>query len=158
MDTSGLILLARTKAAQRALSAEFAARRVRKTYHAVIMGAPREESGVIDLPLRADWPNRPKQMVCREAGKTAITEWVVETRLGSRSLIRLHPLTGRSHQLRVHMAAMGWPILGDPFYAPAEAAAPRLMLHASHVTWRMGGRAASAAAPHPFQAAASGFF
>lgn len=152
LATSGLILLARTKRAQRDLSAQFAARDVAKTYFALVHGAPGEEAGVVDLPLRADWPNRPRQMVCREHGRPAVTEWAVERRLGAAALMRLHPLTGRSHQLRVHMAEMGWPIIGDPLYATGDArAAPRLMLHAARIEWRAGdGGRRTAASPPPF--------
>lgn len=152
LDTSGLILLARTKRAQRALSAQFAAREVAKTYYALVHGAPEANGGAIDLPLRCDWPNRPRQMVCHESGKPAVTEWEVAERRGDVTLMRLHPLTGRSHQLRVHMAEMGWPILGDPLYAAGAAAdAPRMMLHAAWIEWRRAdGSRRSAASPPPF--------
>lgn len=149
MATSGLLLLARTKAAQRSLSAQFEARTISKTYYALVTGAPEADGGVIDLPLRADWPNRPLQMVCHEAGKPSVTEWAVEERRGATTLMRLHPLTGRSHQLRVHMKVMGWPIIGDTFYDGATAS--RLMLHAGKIEWMRGdGARAKAASPHPF--------
>ncbi|MGB0505625.1 MAG: RluA family pseudouridine synthase [Pikeienuella sp.] len=138
MDTSGLILMARNKRAQRIISGQFAKRITKKTYYAMVEGVPETDEGEITLPLIADWPNRPRQMVCYERGKPAKTLWQVVARYEGKSLIRLTPETGRSHQLRVHMAEIGHPILGDPFYAPptALAAAPRLMLHAAQLSWR----------------------
>ncbi len=135
MDTSGLLVLGRTPDCHRALSAMFASRSVHKTYEARVWGCPACESGEVDAPLVADWPNRPRQKIDRSLGKSAVTAW---QRLGSdaqTSRIRLHPITGRSHQLRVHLASIGHPILGDPFYAPpvARHAAPRLMLHAAEM-------------------------
>ena len=153
MDTSGLLIFARTKAGQRALSGQFERREIEKTYHALVFGAPEADRGEVDLPLRADWPNRPRQMVCHEHGKPSRTIWEVEARRGETTLMRLTPVTGRSHQLRVHMASAGWPILGDPFYADGPArGAPRLMLHASRLVWRCpatGERRETASAP-PF--------
>lgn len=151
MATSGLILLARTKAAQRSLSMQFEAREISKTYHALVQGDVAGDGGEVDLPLRADWPNRPLQMVCHEQGKPSRTLWeVVERRTGA-TLLRLTPVTGRSHQLRVHMRAIGHPIVGDPFYGCGEAEAPRLMLHASSIAWRRkDGATVTASAPHPF--------
>lgn len=138
MDTSGLMLLARSKRAQRILNGQFAKRIIEKTYMAEVWGAPPEESGVISLPLTADWPNRPRQMVDRETGKPAVTHWEVAERRGETTLMRLFPETGRSHQLRVHMAAIGHPIIGDPFYAAgaARAASRRLALYATGIRWR----------------------
>lgn len=138
MDTSGLILLARDKRAQRIISGQFAKRLTQKTYVAVVAGAPAALSGMIDLPLRADWPNRPRQMVCHEQGKPALTQWEVIARRDGATLLRLTPETGRSHQLRIHLAEIGHPILGDPIYATGDAlaAAPRLMLHAARLAWR----------------------
>jgi tRNA pseudouridine32 synthase/23S rRNA pseudouridine746 synthase len=140
MDTGGLLLMARSKDAQRILSGQFEKRIIEKTYEAEIWGAPETDSGTITLPLRADWPNRPRQMVCHDAGKSARTDWVVRRR-GATSLVRLHPQTGRSHQLRVHMAEIGHPILGDPFYATGQAltAASRLRLFATEIRWRCPG-------------------
>ena len=150
LATSGLILIARTKRAQRDLSAQFAAGEIEKTYFAVVHGAPEADEGVIDLPLRADWPNRPRQIVCHAHGRRAVTEWAVEERRGHMTQMRLHPLTGRSHQLRVHMATMGWPIIGDPLYAAGAAAdAPRLMLHAAEITWRADDGSRQTAASRP---------
>jgi tRNA pseudouridine32 synthase/23S rRNA pseudouridine746 synthase len=90
-----------------------------------------QDSGHVDLPLGADWPNRPRQMVSHEHGRPAQTDWQVIGRAPGETRVRLSPLTGRSHQLRVHMLALGHPILGDPIYATGAARDfPRLMLHA----------------------------
>jgi tRNA pseudouridine32 synthase/23S rRNA pseudouridine746 synthase len=138
MDTSGLILMARNKRAQRIISGQFAKRIIQKTYYAMVEGEPEADEGEINLPLIADWPNRPLQMVCYERGKQAKTLWQVAARHTGKTLMRLKPETGRSHQLRVHMAEIGLPILGDAFYATptALAAASRLMLHAARLSWR----------------------
>ena len=135
MATSGLIVFARGPSMQRALSLAFAQRRVHKTYVAVVDGLLADDSGQIDLPLAADWPRRPRQRVDVEAGKASLTHWTVLTRdaLQGRSRLALQPFTGRSHQLRVHLAAIGHAILGDDLYAESAVAqaAPRLLLHAS---------------------------
>lgn len=135
MSTSGLMLFARGAAAQRALSVAFAARDVHKRYIAVAHGHLADAQGEIDLPLLADWPNRPKQKVDREAGKPSLTRWRVLTFDAARNTTRLElePVTGRAHQLRVHLLAIGHPILGDALYAPPDviAQANRLLLHAS---------------------------
>jgi tRNA pseudouridine32 synthase/23S rRNA pseudouridine746 synthase len=96
------------------------------------------DSGTVDLPLIVDWPNRPRQHVNHETGKPAQTDWRVIRRGNSETRVRLMPRTGRSHQLRVHMAALGHPILGDPLYAegPARDDHPRLMLHAESLRLR----------------------
>ena len=132
--TSGLLLFARGIEAQRELSADFAARRVAKVYVAVVAGRL-EGEGVIDLPLGADWPNRPRQQVDHERGKPSQTRWRVLAHEGPHTRLRLEPLTGRSHQLRVHLAALGHAILGDALYAAPDiaAASPRLQLHASEL-------------------------
>ncbi|WP_346837422.1 pseudouridine synthase [Microbulbifer sp. SAOS-129_SWC] len=137
MDTSGLIVMARHPIAHRQLSALFQQRRVEKTYYAEVWGEPAKDAGEIDLPLICDWPNRPRQKVDFEVGKPSLTHWEKVASAGHTSLIRLTPVTGRSHQLRVHMAAIGHPILGDPFYAQAQAlaAAPRLLLHAASLSF-----------------------
>jgi tRNA pseudouridine32 synthase/23S rRNA pseudouridine746 synthase len=130
-DTSGVIIFARTKQAQGFLGQEFEHRRAKKTYVARVMGEMAEDSGHVDLPLGADWPNRPRQMVSHEHGRPALTDWQVIGRAPGETRVRLSPLTGRSHQLRVHMLALGHPILGDPIYATDAARDfPRLMLHA----------------------------
>jgi len=131
MDTSGLMIFAMNKAAQRHLGLQFERRHVAKSYEALVWGQP-EDAGEVDLPLIVDWPNRPLQMVDHERGKKAHTAWEVLAREASHARLHLTPTTGRSHQLRVHMLAIGHPILGDRFYAKGEAlaAAPRLCLHA----------------------------
>jgi len=131
MDTSGLMIFAMNKAAQRHLGLQFERRHVAKTYEALVWGQP-EDAGKVDLPLIVDWPNRPLQMVDHERGKKAHTAWEVMARTPTHARLRLLPTTGRSHQLRVHMLAIGHVILGDRFYATGEAraAAPRLCLHA----------------------------
>lgn len=135
MSTSGLMLFARGAAAQRVLSAAFAAREVHKRYIAVVHGRVEPALGEIDLPLSADWPNRPKQMVDHDIGKPSLTRWRVLAVDAARDATRLElePVTGRAHQLRVHLLALGHPILGDALYAPPEvlARADRLLLHAS---------------------------
>ncbi len=135
MATSGLMLFARGTAAQRRLGDAFATRRIHKRYVAVVAGQPADEFGEIALPLAADWPNRPRQKVDLERGKASLTRWRVLERDTVRGLARLElePLTGRSHQLRVHLSALGHAIVGDALYAAPEvcALAPRLLLHAS---------------------------
>ncbi len=130
-DTSGVMIFARTKQAQGFLGQEFEKRRARKTYIARVKGDVQGESGRIDLPMGSDWPNRPRQMVDHENGRPAQTDWQVIGRAPGETRVRLSPLTGRSHQLRVHMQALGHVIMGDPIYDVAGASAwPRLMLHA----------------------------
>lgn len=137
MATSGLIVFGRGAPVQRALSIAFAERRVVKTYVAVVDGLMPGDAGEIDLPLIADWPNRPRQMVDAVRGRPSRTRWRVLSRDAARACTRveLEPVTGRSHQLRVHLQAIGHPILGDTLYAPPAIAAgsPRLLLHASRL-------------------------
>lgn len=137
MATSGLIVFGRGAEVQRVLSIAFAERRVAKTYVAVVDGLLNEDAGEIDLPLIADWPNRPRQMVDSVRGKPSQTRWRVLARDAERGRTRveLEPITGRSHQLRVHLQAIGHPILGDTLYAPPTSAeaAPRLLLHAARL-------------------------
>ncbi len=142
-DTSGVMVFAMTRHAQRHLGLQFEKRQVKKTYIARVWGHVAEKTGTVDLPLIVEWPNRPRQMVDHENGKPALTEWRVLRNEENANRVRLFPKTGRSHQLRVHMQAIGHPILGDPFYATGEArAAPRLMLHAESLRLRHpdGGR------------------
>ncbi len=130
-DTSGLMIFARTKLAQGFLGQEFEKRRAAKTYIARVWGRMTDNSGHIDLPLATDWPNRPRQQVDYETGRPAQTDWQAIDYDDYSTRVRLSPLTGRSHQLRVHMLALGHPILGDPIYATDNARDfPRLMLHA----------------------------
>jgi len=130
-DTSGVMIFARSKKAQGFLGQEFEQRRAQKTYVARVSGEVAGDHGTIDLPLCADWPNRPRQMVSHEHGRPAVTDWQVIGRAPGETRVRLTPHTGRSHQLRVHMLELGHPILGDPIYATGAAKDhPRLMLHA----------------------------
>jgi len=135
MATSGLIVMARGMAAQRALSAAFERREVHKRYLAMVAGLLPVSSDwqTIDLPILVDWPNRPLRTIHPE-GQTSQTRWrcIAQDPQTNTSRLELEPLTGRSHQLRVHLQALGHPILGDALYAPAsvQAMAPRLLLHA----------------------------
>jgi tRNA pseudouridine32 synthase/23S rRNA pseudouridine746 synthase len=134
MSTSGLMAFARGKAAQRRLSAAFAERRVNKRYVAVVDGLVPRDDGEIDLPLLTDWPNRPRQKVDPLQGKPALTRYAVVARDPGSGTTRvaLEPVTGRSHQLRVHLLALGHPIVGDALYAPpaVRERSGRLLLHA----------------------------
>lgn len=132
MATSGLIVFARGAEMQRKLSRLFHDREVHKRYVALAAGRL-EESGEIDLPLIADWPNRPKQKVDHEIGKRSLTRYrlLQYDATTDTSRVALEPVTGRSHQLRVHLAETGHPIIGDVFYGGREAA--RLMLHAAEL-------------------------
>ena len=137
MATSGVIVVALTKGAERELKRQFREREPKKQYVARVWGHLTPEKGLVDLPLVCDWPNRPKQKVCMETGKPAQTEYeVLEYGADNTTRVLLKPITGRSHQLRVHMLALGHPILGDRFYAHPEALAraPRLLLHAQTLT------------------------
>ena len=152
-DTSGVMIFALTPHAQRHLGLQFEKRMTKKTYVARVWGTPAEKTGTVDLPLIVDWPNRPKQKVCFETGKPAQTDWRVLKSQGETSRIRLQPHTGRSHQLRVHMLALGHPILGDPFYASGAAGDfPRLMLHSQELRFNhpQGGRSMKIRATVPF--------
>jgi len=132
MATSGIMVMALNKASHRHISKQFELRQTRKRYFARVFGNLEEAEGEIRLPLICDWPNRPKQMVDHERGKPAHTRYQTIQREGDETLVALYPVTGRSHQLRVHMLALGHPILGDRLYAheKALAMAPRLQLHA----------------------------
>ena len=152
-DTSGVIIFALTPHAQRHLGLQFEKRMTKKTYIARVWGEVAERTGTIDLPMIVDWPNRPLQMICHETGKQAQTDWRVLRSKGKETRIRLMPKTGRSHQLRVHMLALGHPILGDPFYATGPARDyPRLMLHSETLQFRHpdGGQGTRITAKAPF--------
>jgi tRNA pseudouridine32 synthase/23S rRNA pseudouridine746 synthase len=156
MSTSGLLLFARGKEMQRRLSHAFAQREVHKEYVAVVDGLVGTEHGEIDLPLLTDWPNRPKQKVDFADGKPALTRYTVLERDAARGTtrLRLEPVTGRSHQLRVHLLAIGHPIAGDALYAPPDALAkaPRLLLHAQSLALAhpVDGRPMRFHSPAPF--------
>lgn len=137
MATSGLMVMARGLDAQRSLNAAFAERRVNKRYIAVVDGVlppPPEAWGQIDLPIIVDWPNRPRRMIDHQTGKPSTTRWrVLDQDLSNATTrVELEPITGRSHQLRVHLQALGHPILGDALYGNprSQAQADRLLLHA----------------------------
>jgi tRNA pseudouridine32 synthase/23S rRNA pseudouridine746 synthase len=162
MMTSGVMVLARDAAIHARLSAAFRERRVGKRYEALVHGPWRADghepahSGEIDLPITVDWPNRPRQVVCRRNGKPSLTRYRVLDAGGpppahlpahphahphphlhahphahAHARVALEPVTGRTHQLRVHLAALGRPIVGDPFYGRPGDPAPRMMLHAT---------------------------
>ncbi len=134
-DTSGIIIYARTKQAQGYLGQEFEKRRAEKTYIARVWGVPAARSGVIDLPIGPDWNDSPRQIIDPVHGRPSQTAWHVLSDDGANARMQLHPKTGRSHQLRVHMQALGHPILGDPIYATGAALDhPRLMLHAQDLS------------------------
>lgn len=152
-DTSGVMVFALTPHAQRHLGLQFEKRLTKKTYVARVYGTLEPKEGTVELPLIVDWPNRPLQMVCHETGKAAHTDWRVVRHENGETRVRLFPKTGRSHQLRVHMLALGHPILGDPFYATGDALnAPRLMLHAETLQLRHpdGGKGMRFTAKCPF--------
>ena len=140
MDTSGLLLFARGLQVQRELSALFEKRLIDKHYTALVWGTPHPPSGQMDWPLSANWPQRPRQQVDLVNGKAALTHYeVVTTEPGWRetvSRLRLRPVTGRSHQIRVHLQALGHPILGDALYAPpqVQSLSSRLCLHACRLS------------------------
>lgn len=145
MHTSGLIIMALHAGALRHLNRQFELRRTEKTYEALVWGTLAQDEDIIDLPLRCDWENRPRQMVDPEQGKPSETRYKLVEQKNGVSRVLLYPKTGRSHQLRVHMLALGHPILGDEFYAEGEAlaASPRLCLHAKELTVEhpiMGGK------------------
>ena len=133
MATSGVVVIALRRASERALKQQFADRTVSKRYLAVVWGTLQQAEGTVDIPLVADSSNPPKQKVCYSQGKSAITHYRLLQQLPDRALVELKPVTGRSHQLRMHMLALGHPILGDAFYAHSDAlaASPRLLLHAA---------------------------
>jgi len=137
-DTSGLVVMARGKAMQRILNAAFADREVSKRYTAMVAGQPAAEHGQIDLPIMVDWPNRPLRKIDHAEGKPSCTRWWLRAVHGDRSLVELEPVTGRTHQLRIHLASIGHPILGDSLYAPPAvlAQSSRLLLHAHQLALR----------------------
>ena len=135
MATSGVVVMALSAASQRELNRQFQQRETKKHYIANVTGIVSADTGSIDLPLICDWPNRPKQKVCYQYGKASLTHYQVLQRSDDHSRLKLTPITGRSHQLRVHLQWLGHPILGDKFYAAEAAflAAPRLLLHAERL-------------------------
>ena len=139
MSTSGLMVVARGKEIERSLSILFQQRKVDKKYLAVVDGKVKPHLGEVDLPLITDWPNRPKQKVDFETGKASQTRYSVlsyDSKINS-SRIELTPITGRTHQLRVHMQSIQHAILGDELYATNDviSKSPRLLLHASFLSF-----------------------
>jgi len=132
LGTSGVLAVATRRKAEAILRQQFQDRLTRKIYLARVQGVMIEDSGQVDLPLICDWPNRPRQMVCHDTGKSAQTDYLVLERAQESTLVLLRPHTGRSHQLRVHMASLGHPILGDNLYGEAKSG-ERLLLHASQL-------------------------
>lgn len=129
MATSGLMLFARGAEMQRKLSMMFQHREIDKRYIAVCAGKLERQHGEIDLPIAPDWPNRPLQHIDAKQGKPSLTRYRLLSLESDRSRVELEPVTGRSHQLRLHLSAIGHPILGDALYGD-EFSAPRLLLHA----------------------------
>lgn len=138
MDTSGVMIFARNKNAQRHLGLQFEKRQIKKRYIAIVDGLIHDNTGTIDLPLIVDWPNRPLQKICYETGKKAVTDWQVISRDNGTTRVELRPHTGRSHQLRVHMASLGHPIIGDRFYNFNLSNNPsnRMKLHSLSLSFR----------------------
>jgi tRNA pseudouridine32 synthase/23S rRNA pseudouridine746 synthase len=133
LDTSGIMVIPLNRETHAHISRQFQQRRVEKSYEAILWGTVPRDRGEIDLPIACDWANRPRQVICHQRGKAALTRYEVMARLGDRTRVLLRPVTGRSHQLRIHMRELGHPILGCDMYAhpQALAMAPRLMLHAT---------------------------
>ena len=160
MATSGVMIFARSYTAQRNLNEAFASRAVTKRYIAVldgILAPPPETWGIIDLPIIVDWPNRPRRMIDHERGKPSMTRWRVlsHNMFGTTSTrVELEPITGRSHQLRVHLLAMGHAIVGDALYADPhiQAMSDRLLLHACSLELRhpVNGQTLRFVSPVPF--------
>jgi tRNA pseudouridine32 synthase / 23S rRNA pseudouridine746 synthase len=138
-DTSGIMVVPLNKAVLSNISKQFQARTTHKTYTAVVNGLVKDDSGVIDLPIAPDMDNRPKYKICAVTGRQSVTEFTVVSRdeITQTSRVLLHPITGRSHQLRLHMLAIGHPILGCEFYADEVALgkSPRLLLHATKLAF-----------------------
>jgi tRNA pseudouridine32 synthase/23S rRNA pseudouridine746 synthase len=153
MDTSGVMVLALNAESHRHLSLQFEQRKTRKTYEAVVQGLIEKEQGKIDLPICCDWPNRPKQKVDYENGKQALTHFQVldSDQKNNATRVQLKPVTGRSHQLRIHLSSIGHPILGCSFYGN-EQSAKRLLLHANElrVQHPITGETLQGKSPTPF--------
>jgi tRNA pseudouridine32 synthase/23S rRNA pseudouridine746 synthase len=157
LDTSGLLVVPKTREALSILGRHFQERQVKKVYYALVWGNVEHNEGQIDLPLIADWENRPRQKVCVKTGKPSLTQYEVIDRRGETTLLKLIPVTGRSHQLRLHLREIGHPILGCDMYAHDTAlqASPRLLLHASalQLCHPTTGTSLSAFSPIPFDVA-----
>lgn len=160
-DTSGIMVLGLTPEAHRNLSIQFQDRKVTKSYTALLDGEPPADEGLVNLPLCVDWPNRPRHMVSFSDGKEARTRYRVLQRAEGRTLVHLEPITGRTHQLRVHAATpvseggIGAPIIGDSLYGSQDDPGSRLMLHAGGLAFFEPGTGARLRfeAPGPFEGA-----
>ncbi|MGM0541124.1 MAG: RluA family pseudouridine synthase [Pseudomonadota bacterium] len=137
MDTSGLMVLALNADVHRSLSRQFQERETAKRYQAICAGIPAVQHGTINLPMRCDWDRRPLQMIDFKQGKSAQTYWKVLQQNRNQFLVELTPITGRSHQLRLHMKSLGHPILGDNLYADKITlrTSSRLLLHATSLSF-----------------------
>lgn len=136
-DTSGVMVIALNKRAHGRIAMQFEKRTAMKSYVARVWGLLESEEGIVDLPIGVDWENKPRQKIDHERGREARTRWQVIARENGVSRVRLFPLTGRTHQIRLHMMTIGHPVLGDVFYATgaALAAADRLQLHAEELSF-----------------------
>lgn len=134
MATSGIVLFAMNHAAQKAVGRQFEARQIQKRYRAIVQGHVISGNGEISCPMICDWPNRPKQKICWQTGRSAHTFYQVVRRFRGNSELTLHPITGRSHQLRVHCLHLGHPIVGDQLYNPRTSPHGRMMLHAEYMS------------------------
>jgi len=137
LDTSGIMVIPLNKTTHAQISRQFQQREVRKSYLAVVYGVVERDAGEIDLPIACDWERRPRQMICHARGRAALTRYRVLSRAADRTRVLLQPVTGRSHQLRIHMRELGHPILGCDMYAhdAALAMADRLLLHATELAF-----------------------
>jgi tRNA pseudouridine32 synthase / 23S rRNA pseudouridine746 synthase len=153
-DTSGVMVIALNKRAHGRIAIQFEKRTAHKSYVARLWGILEGDEGIVDLPIAVDWEQKPRQRIDFERGREARTEWRVISREDGTTRVRLTPLTGRTHQLRLHMMTLGHPVLGDPFYATgaALAAADRLQLHAEELSFRhpATGEPAHFVVPAPF--------
>ena len=154
-DTSGLLLFPRGAAMHRRISLMFEKREMQKSYVAVVLGRLQQQQGEVDLPLMVDWPNRPRHMVDKINGKPSQTRFQLLSydEVNDTSRVALEPLTGRTHQLRVHMSAIGHPIVGDSLYGgDIEGGAARLLLHAHTLDFihPVSGNKMELLAPLPF--------
>jgi len=156
MATSGILLMALTKQAQSHISRQFQQRTTNKHYLARLEGIPTGDRGSVDLPMRCDWPNRPRQIIDFELGKSALTHWqiIAKDEVNNVATVKLKPVTGRTHQLRLHMQALGTAILGDEFYASSVGvkATSHLQLHAAmlEITHPLTNEVIKFTAPSPF--------
>lgn len=139
LDTSGILILSLTTEAHKGISRQFQNRQIGKQYEAVVDGIVEKNQGIISLPIAPDWENRPRCKICQENGKEAITKWyVIQRNINeNKTRVLLEPITGRTHQLRIHTKEIGHPILGCDLYAPEPilARSPRLLLHACNLTF-----------------------